>query len=172
MTTTTETRANLVLKQPTTRTPGLTYLPATGAIVPLQSEDGIKPQTEITTAVLALTPRICEAPIANLELLERCGRVVLVAVEPQRAGDPIIPIPLARLPERFWALYAKYFNGLRRFLVLGNWDYGRGNPVADQWRIIEQLVGIASDELRGPELVYLNTQLRAALAGESVERWN
>lgn len=130
--------------------------------IPLRghSEPSLKPM------VLALTPRICSAPIANITLLEQYGCIVLVAVTPKDLADPIIPVPMAVLPDCFWKVYAKFFRKMQRFHTFGNSATLWGSRVERCWRLIDKMLDITRDTLTGAEQAYLDTHLKAALAGD------
>lgn len=123
-------------------------------------------EPKLKTMVLALAPQICGAPIADIALLEQCGCIVLVAVTPKDLADPIIPIPMAVLPDRFWKVYAKFFRKMQRFHEAGNSAVLWGSRVGRCWRLIDKMLDITRDTLTNAEQVYLDTHLRAALAGD------
>jgi hypothetical protein len=123
-------------------------------------------EPDLKTMVLALTPRICEAPIADVDLLEQCGRIVLVAVTPTALPDPIIPVPIANLPNRFWKVYAGFFRKMQRFHTFGNSATLWGSRVERCWHLIDEMLSLTRDTLTGAEQAYLDAQLKAALAGD------
>ena len=156
----------------------LPWLPATGAIVPL--EPGDLPH-EAELALQALAVRVLAAPLGVFRPLERCGRVVAVAVEPSQRifvlPDPVLPFPLVRLPGYFWSRYAGFCRTVTEFLSVAEstvWFPAEkqrrlGRLTRRAWRQAEGLVRMAAAALNGPETAYFQARLLASLAGDVAE---
>ena len=113
-----------------------------------------------------------EPPTVRVEIVEACGRVITVRVEPPSSPqarqvvvirDPLLPFPMVYLPDAFLRTYADFVETLMRFLSAG----GPAWQLAEQaWRLADRLVEQVADRLSAAELEYFSLRLRAALAGD------
>lgn len=137
------------------------------------------PEAEL--ALLALTTRVIAKPLSIAEPVEYCGRVVTmkVLVDPQFyvALDPLFPLPLVALPDKFWNIYADFVECVDKYMrittstVLSHYDktrYGR-RLMKRSWKLADRLVKMASPSLRRCEALYFSVRLRASLAGERAQ---
>lgn len=134
--------------------------------------------TEARLSLLALTTRVVAKPFKVMEPVEYCGRIVTmeVLVDPQFyvAADPLFPIPLVALSNKFWNIYANFVESVDRYItvststVLLPYDKIRYSKrlIKRAWRLADRLVKMASPSLRRCETLYFSARLRAALAGE------
>lgn len=136
---------------------------------------------EAELALLALTTRVIAKPLSVAKPVEYCGRVVTmkVLVDPQFyiALDPLFPLPLVALPDKFWNIYADFVECVDRYMrtttstVLSRHyktKYGR-RLMKRSWKLADRLVNIASPSLRRCEALYFSVRLRASLAGERAQ---
>ena len=151
------------------------WFPATAAIVPLAGQP-LPAATQ--TCLYALAARILAAPLGKFEPVERCGRIVTVALEPSAAidyyPDPVLPIPLVALPDKFWNRYAAFVADVADFLAVAesrSFDPREKARMLQKatrrlWKQADRLAKMAAVSLRAPEVAYLKARLLAALAGE------
>jgi len=152
------------------------FVPATAAITPISRAD-ITAETMLV--LTALTTRIVCKPLSVMKPVERCGRVVTMEVlaDPQffyTSPDPLFPIPLVALPDKFWNTYSKFIDVADGYMtILASSTLGRSEKqrwlrieMKKAWKLADKLVNLASSALRQHEALYFSVRLRASLAGE------
>jgi len=115
----------------------------------------------ITDAVSIMAAHALASPLGKLEVMETCGRIVLVAVEEQRAPrDPIIPLALVNLGDRYNKAFAKYVRHLARYSTEQRWWNRAYSLCGKVIKALEEVAGALAAE----ELSYLVMKIQVPLA--------
>lgn len=115
----------------------------------------------ITDMASIMAARALGYALGEMEVKETCGRVVLVSVkEHQEMRDPVIPLALINLGDRYNQALANYVRHVAHYLTGRRW-WDRAQGLCD--KAIDALQKVAG-ALSAEELAYLVVKLQVPLA--------
>jgi len=119
----------------------------------------------VMDALSIVTTCAMEHTLNHVQVNEQCGRVYLVAVEPWQQKDPVFPVILAPLGNRFEEAYRKYVQHLMKYSKYckqRKW-WRRARQLCDN-TLLMLMKDSGVDTLSLFELAYFVLKLQGALA--------